>query len=50
MPGAAIAQIRADRATIDGADLIAFAGCNYLGLAHDARGSTLTVESTKLFI
>ena len=37
MPGAAIAQIRADRATIDGADLIAFAGCNYLGLAHDAR-------------
>jgi hypothetical protein len=37
MPGAAIVQTRADRATVGGADLVAFAGCNYLGLAHDPR-------------
>jgi 8-amino-7-oxononanoate synthase len=37
MPGAAIEQTRASRATIGGAELIAFAGCNYLGLAHDPR-------------
>lgn len=37
MPGGAVIQSTARRSVIGGDSLIAFAGCNYLGLAHDAR-------------
>lgn len=37
MPGFSIRQQTANRIAIDGVPLVSFAGCNYLGLAHDAR-------------
>lgn len=37
MPGASIQQQAANRVEIDGSLFVAFAGCNYLGLAHDPR-------------
>ncbi len=37
MPGAIIEQQHANRMHVNGRDLVAFAGCNYLGLAHDPR-------------
>lgn len=37
MPGVQIRQQSATAVTIGGADAVNFAGCNYLGLAHDPR-------------
>jgi len=46
MPGASIRQRTATRITIDGAELVSFAGCNYLGLAHDPRVLQAVVDAT----
>lgn len=37
MPGRVVTQAEATMITMDGRRLVAFAGCNYLGLAHDGR-------------
>ena len=49
MPGASIRQRTATRITIDGAEFVSFAGCNYLGLAHDPLVLEAVVEATKQY-
>jgi 7-keto-8-aminopelargonate synthetase-like enzyme len=49
MPGASIQQQAANRVVIDGARLVAFAGCNYLGLAHDPRVLEAARDATEQY-